>query len=370
MSTGDGEGAQRPTADEAKFESLIKLVREFKAVGREVDAKELLNQFVENWTNLNMRGESGSARHLLDRIIANSRQYPADLHDLGCLFADRGDDEAAEPLLRATWEAMPRQSQVMRNLAQVLMRRGDLPSAQRLAREQLARRPGDTFALALAAVVAMERGDAAEARRLIDFQRLVRVSRLPPPPGYQTVEKFNQALSETVLNRADLKHNPADRTTRGGRQSGALFPAKTGPLAALQTSIAAAVKNYATAVPPDSEHPFLAQRPAKLRLHGWATVLDSGGYQQPHIHPAGWLSGVYYPRLPDISANAPGSRAGWLIFGEASSAFHSKSEHPTHGLAPEEGLMVLFPSYFHHRTEPFAGSSARISLAFDLMPSH
>ena len=44
MSTGDGEGAQRPTADEAKFESLIKLVREFKAVGREVDAKELLEQ--------------------------------------------------------------------------------------------------------------------------------------------------------------------------------------------------------------------------------------------------------------------------------------------------------------------------------------
>jgi tetratricopeptide (TPR) repeat protein len=298
MSTGDGKGARRPTAGEAKFESVVKLVREFKAAGRGVDAKELLDRFVENWTSLNTRGESGSARRLLDRVIANSRQYPADLHDLGCLFAERSDDEAAEPLLRAAWEAMPRQPQVMRNLAQVLMRRGDLASAQGLAREQLARRPGDTFALALAAIVAMECGDAAEARRLIDFERLVRVSRLPPPPGYRTVEKFNQALSEAVLNQVDLKHDPADRTTRGGRQSGALFPAKTGPLAALQTSIARAVKDYATALPPDPEHPFLAQRPANLRLHGWATVLDSGGYQQPHIHPGGWLSGVYYPRLP------------------------------------------------------------------------
>jgi hypothetical protein len=317
-----------------------------------------------------MNGESGPARRLLDRVVGNSRQYPADLHDLGCIFAERGDDEAAEPPLRAAWEELPRQPQVMRNLAQVLMRRGDFASAQRLAREQLARRPGDTFALALAAVAAMERGDAAEARRLIDFERLVRVSRLSPPRGYRTVEEFNQALCETVLNRVDLRQEPADRTTRGGRQSGALFPASAGPLAALQSSIVAAVKDYSDALPPDAGHPFLAQRPAKIRLHGWATVLDSGGYQQPHIHPGGWLSGVYYPRLPGISANAPGNRAGWLVFGEASSGFHSKSEHPTYSLAPEEGLMVLFPSYFHHRTEPFAGSSARISLAFDLMPSH
>jgi hypothetical protein len=34
---------------------------------------------------------------------------------------------------------------------------------------------------------------------------------------------------------------------------------------------------------------------------------------------------------------------------------------------PYEGLMVLFPSYFYHRTIPFEGDSARISLAFDVV---
>ena len=55
--------------------------------------------------------------------------------------------------------------------------------------------------------------------------------------------------------------------------------------------------------------------------------------------------------------------------GEPSSGFHPKAVHETHSVAPEEGMLVLFPSYFHHRTEPFEGSPARISLAFDLIPA-
>jgi hypothetical protein len=30
--------------------------------------------------------------------------------------------------------------------------------------------------------------------------------------------------------------------------------------------------------------------------------------------------------------------------------------------------MILFPSYFYHRTIPFSGREARISIAFDAMP--
>ena len=33
-----------------------------------------------------------------------------------------------------------------------------------------------------------------------------------------------------------------------------------------------------------------------------------------------------------------------------------------------EGRVVLFPSYFYHRTIPFESDEQRISIAFDLMP--
>ncbi len=35
---------------------------------------------------------------------------------------------------------------------------------------------------------------------------------------------------------------------------------------------------------------------------------------------------------------------------------------------PEEGLMMVFPSYFYHRTIPFEAAEHRISIAFDVLP--
>ncbi len=36
-------------------------------------------------------------------------------------------------------------------------------------------------------------------------------------------------------------------------------------------------------------------------------------------------------------------------------------------IRPETGLLVLFPSFFWHRTIPFQGGGKRISIAFDLI---
>ena len=35
---------------------------------------------------------------------------------------------------------------------------------------------------------------------------------------------------------------------------------------------------------------------------------------------------------------------------------------------PEPGLMLLFPSYFYHRTMPFESADMRISISFDVLP--
>lgn len=41
---------------------------------------------------------------------------------------------------------------------------------------------------------------------------------------------------------------------------------------------------------------------------------------------------------------------------------------PTRKIQPVAGMMLLFPSYFWHRTIPFDSAQERLSIAFDLTP--
>ena len=60
---------------------------------------------------------------------------------------------------------------------------------------------------------------------------------------------------------------------------------------------------------------------------------------------------------------------GWLEFGRAYYMLGAKNEPPLRLVKPEEGLIVLFPAYFGHRTIPFETDEERISVAFDVMPA-
>ena len=44
-------------------------------------------------------------------------------------------------------------------------------------------------------------------------------------------------------------------------------------------------------------------------------------------------------------------------------------ELPTRAIPPEEGRMLLFPSYMYHRTIPFESETRRISIALDAVPA-
>ena len=349
-------------------EAVVDAVRAMLAAGDHAGAQARLDILIDHAAGERLQGRVDAAKSILQVIVVAFPGHPSAAHDLGVLHAELGDDAEALPLFRRALQNAPGQRQIIRNLSQVLLRRGDLDEAWNLAQEVLQRSPGDSFGLSLAQVIAVERGAETEANPLIEYSRLVRTSRPAPASGYPDMKRFNEALVLEVMQSDGLRHDPNDRTTRAGRQSGALFPAKRGALHALQSLITNAMSDYSKALGPEPGHPFLAQQPSRVGLHGWATVLDHGGYQEPHLHPSGWLSGVYYPQLPGVTTDADGSRAGWLVFGEPNSIFHAKAEHLTHWIAPWEGMLVLFPSYMHHRTEPFMGSTERISIAFDLVP--
>jgi uncharacterized protein (TIGR02466 family) len=93
-------------------------------------------------------------------------------------------------------------------------------------------------------------------------------------------------------------------------------------------------------------------------------VLHRSGYQTPHIHPAGLVSGVYYVRIPEVVKAGGAGEAGFIRFGHPLVA---RPDALATSIKPEEGTIVLFPSYFWHYTVPFESAEDRISIAFDVV---
>ncbi len=60
--------------------------------------------------------------------------------------------------------------------------------------------------------------------------------------------------------------------------------------------------------------------------------------------------------------------AGFFELGPPPEQFPLKAAPDALAIKPEEGLMILFPSYFYHRTIPFEAKERRISIAFDAVP--
>jgi len=71
--------------------------------------------------------------------------------------------------------------------------------------------------------------------------------------------------------------------------------------------------------------------------------------------------------VPAETASGEG-KAGWLKFGEP--PFKTQPELvPQKWVQPKPGLLVLFPSYLWHGTEPIGEGSERITAPFDVVPA-
>ncbi|HMB77852.1 MAG TPA: putative 2OG-Fe(II) oxygenase, partial [Kiloniellaceae bacterium] len=179
---------------------------------------------------------------------------------------------------------------------------------------------------------------------------------------------FRAATVEHILQHPSLKADPAGLSTRDGRHTGELLVEPKGPIAAFERLVVEAVVAYARSHPVDPASSFLAAQPSRWSLNIWAVVLGSAGYQAPHLHPAGWLSGVFYLAVPPEITAADNRQRGWIEFGRPPQLPDWAALPTLKTVAPEEGLMLLFPSYLHHRTIPSGQEALRISLAFDVLP--
>ena len=89
----------------------------------------------------------------------------------------------------------------------------------------------------------------------------------------------------------------------------------------------------------------------------------SEGYNTSHIHPAGWLSGVFYLKMP---SNIQKNEAG-IEFSLHGDNYHIKNKNiPTKTIVPEVCDIILFPSSLFHKTIPFKSRDERMMIAFDI----
>ena len=111
---------------------------------------------------------------------------------------------------------------------------------------------------------------------------------------------------------------------------------------------------------------FIRLMPKNISLKGWFVRLLKGGHQSEHIHPGGWLSGVFYVQVPKFCNREEGS----IEFGLWGYDYPILDEsYPRKRYYPKSGDIILFPSSLFHRTIPFHTNEERMSISFDLIPT-
>ncbi|HTP82726.1 MAG TPA: putative 2OG-Fe(II) oxygenase [Alphaproteobacteria bacterium] len=314
---------------------------------------------------LQRQKRSAEALAALHRARALNPDHPRIDANLGWALLEGGEADGAAAQFDRALASCPGVSELWVGLAASHMARRAWPQALAALERALDIEPAHQRALAFKGVALDGLGRSAERRALIDLDRLVwRREHREPPEGYVDLGAFNQALADYVLAHPSLVHNRAGKTTRNGSQTTGLAETEPGPVAALARWIRGAIASYVAELRPAER----AAAPRRWRLRIWGTVLTSGGHQDPHHHPSGWVSGVYYVRVPPGVGSDDTDQAGWIEFGRPDPFLRPVVVPDLRTVRPAEGLLLVFPSHVWHRTIPFVGDQPRISIAFDAVP--
>jgi uncharacterized protein (TIGR02466 family) len=152
------------------------------------------------------------------------------------------------------------------------------------------------------------------------------------------------------------------KTTVGGSSAYNLTQLGITSLSKLQNILVCEISNYKEYFK-NENCTFIQKWPKKYKFNIWSNILKSEGYNTSHIHPAGWLSGGVYLKMPSkIKKNEAG-----IEFSLHGDNYPIKNKNiPTKTFVPEVCDLVLFPSSLFHRTIPFKSKDERMMIAFDI----
>lgn len=283
------------------------------------------------------------------------------------LFGAQRFDEASASLRHAI-ELAPRDAALHGELGDALVRGAKLGEAHDVLARALKLAPYDQGNLARHSVLLRLLGEEKAYGRLIDYDALTTVIVVRPPEGFADIRAFHRELAPYLQSKHLSKQAPSRQTLLGGTQTlGSLFADPNPLIQGLRQSLHDAVMGFVAGLPDDPSHPFYGRRQRAIRFAGsWSVRLTCGGFHTNHTHAAGWISSAYYIELP--GAVAGDSRQGWFKMGETNP--DTSPDLPAERwVQPEEGKLVLFPSYVWHGTQAFDEGDQRLTVAFDVIPT-
>lgn len=287
--------------------------------------------------------------------------------ELGTALDGLGRREVALEAYRESTRLGPDSSAAYERLGRLLFRMGRYDEADLAFRTMAEIGDDPTVAMASQLVVARAAGGESEEALAGRVREETRTVALDPPDRYASMAEFNSAIERQLLSLPRV-FEPDRKATKHGWQVRHLHAVTEGPVSELLACVKDAVQAYVDDRPGDDDHPFLGSPPARVRLSAWSVLMKEKGQELAHIHPGGWLSGVYYVKIPPTINESSESHAGWIEFGRPTQEWEAPFESPLERRLPMEGTAILFPSYLYHNTVPHRGEDLRICIAFDVMP--
>lgn len=178
------------------------------------------------------------------------------------------------------------------------------------------------------------------------------------PTSFYTVDIFdsqeNQNYKDFLIDLSQ-KTPGTSRSNRGGWQSETnLWEQEVfKPLLEKTTTIAQSIIESIS-----------QNRPQMVIRAMWGNINPKGGMNFTHVHPSGWMSGVYYIQLPqgtdEITFEDP--RPARMMDFQRSCLV--SDEYFSH--RPKVGELLLFPSWLPHFVLPNTSDEERISVSFNI----
>ena len=181
------------------------------------------------------------------------------------------------------------------------------------------------------------------------------------------LEDSSDFLDLLIAAADDLAVVKDRNTTQGGLQThGNLFDPilESAVFDGLETLVRSKLEDYLESFS-DSQDDIIQKFPTEYSLSGWRVKLMKSGHQRPHIHAGGWVSGVFYLKIPQKMKGNEGA-IQFSLHGYDYPIV--KKDVPGREHVPSVGDLVLFPSSLFHQTVPFDSDEERQCIAFDVVP--
>ena len=182
----------------------------------------------------------------------------------------------------------------------------------------------------------------------------------------QSINNFGKYLNDLLneISKQNFAWEPYARTAnKGFVTKGNLSELKLPQLTLFEKYISKQIKNYKTFYK-NKKCGYINNWPKKYSYMMWSNRLKKEGYNKSHIHPSGWLSGVFYLKIPSKIKN---NEAGIEFSLHGSNLKIKNNDIPKKNFTPRAGDLIMFPSSLFHKTIPFESNEERICIAFDII---